>query len=70
MTQELNPNHLPSRFQIGAMVVLPKTATGEFPASKAEVIGVQFTPGKVHYLVEFEDTGREELVDSCDVEAA
>jgi hypothetical protein len=58
-----------SRFDLDDTVsVVFRTLAGEvIHRIQAVVYGVQFTEGKVHYLVEFED-GKQFVVDSCDVE--
>lgn len=68
MYESIDLNKLPSRFQIGDVVVLLRHRSEHFKDDRGEVIGVQFTKGKVHYEVRLLDTGREEVVDSCDVE--
>lgn len=62
-------NKLPSRFQIGDTVILTRNRSEYFKDDRGEVIGVNFSKGKVSYVTRTLDTGREEVVDSCDVEA-
>lgn len=55
---------LPSRFQIGA----PVSVTFNGPTYLGGIVhGIQFTEGKVHYLVTLDD-GKEIAADSADVE--
>ncbi len=55
---------LPSRFQIGDTVTV-KRESGKVSMPKATIQGVQFTEGKVHYLVAEEPTHPYSLVDSA-----
>jgi hypothetical protein len=57
---------LPARFPIGADVSVTFNANTYLGGV---VRGIQFTEGKVHYLVTLDD-GKEITADSCDVEPA
>lgn len=65
----IEDNKLPSRFQIGDTVILTRNRAEHFKDDRAQVTGVNFSKGKVAYVTRTLDTGREEVVDSCDVEA-